>query len=279
MNFDKLKEKFELIKASLNTKKIDKQNSDKLDEDGGKKLKHLKHMNGKNTEMYNYEHQAKADKEVERMSKGDNEAAAARMKAKYAGINAKTPDPMKVNTRIDAQSLARKKSMKKEEHEDEEEDRKLINDIVDDKIDAHNRSLHSSDKKKKVKKSDLVKALDDAGHRESALLLKNWGEMDDVAEEFFKSNYGPKGMSQYRSVDNIKRKASRTGEELEHVGQNKAVRSYTTMGASMQRAHDAAQQKAQEKKQKDSVKTLADMSDEEKKALEAKYGAKIKKEK
>ena len=127
-------------------------------------------------------------------------------------------------------------------------------------------------------KSSLVKALEDAGHRTSALLLKNWDEMDGVAEEFVKSNYGPKGMGQYTPVDNIKRKASRTGEEIEGVGRNKAVRRYTTMGASMQRAHDAAQQKEQQKKQKDSVKTLADMSDEERAALEAKYGAKIKKQ-
>jgi hypothetical protein len=34
----------------------------------------------------------------------------------------------------------------------------------------------------KIKKDDLVKALDDAGQRESALLLKNWDEMDDTAE-------------------------------------------------------------------------------------------------
>ncbi len=31
-------------------------------------------------------------------------------------------------------------------------------------------------------KEELVKALADAGHRESALLLKNWGEMDEVAK-------------------------------------------------------------------------------------------------
>jgi len=37
----------------------------------------------------------------------------------------------------------------------------------------------AKDKKANLK---LVKALDDAGHRESALLLKNWGEMDDIAE-------------------------------------------------------------------------------------------------
>ena len=33
----------------------------------------------------------------------------------------------------------------------------------------------------------LVKALADAGHRESALLLKNWGEMDANAETMAKS--------------------------------------------------------------------------------------------
>ena len=34
---------------------------------------------------------------------------------------------------------------------------------------------------------ELIKALSKAGHRESALLLKNWGEKDEVAKAFEKS--------------------------------------------------------------------------------------------
>ena len=33
----------------------------------------------------------------------------------------------------------------------------------------------------------VAKSLEDAGHRQSALLLKTWGEVDNVAEEFVKS--------------------------------------------------------------------------------------------
>jgi hypothetical protein len=77
-----------------------------------------------------------------------------------------------------------------------------------------------------------------------------------------KSNYGPKGMGQYSAVDNIKRKASRTGEELEHVGQNKGVRQYTTSGSSVQAAHEAKETKSR-KANPAPVKTMKDFSDDE----------------
>ena len=40
----------------------------------------------------------------------------------------------------------------------------------------------SFEKPKKKNHLRLIKALEDAGYRESALLLKNWDEMDDVAK-------------------------------------------------------------------------------------------------
>jgi hypothetical protein len=120
----------------------------------------------------------------------------------------------------------------------------------------------------KAKKQELVKALDEAGHRESALLLKNWDQVDEIAEQMYKSNYGPKGMGQYTPKDNIQRKASRTGDEYEHVGRNKAARQYTTSGSSMTAAHEAAQAKEQRAKTKASTKTLKDFSPEEIKAME-----------
>lgn len=103
-------------------------------------------------------------------------------------------------------------------------------------------------------KIKLVKALEDAGHRESALLLKNWDELDKTAEHFMKSNYGPKGMGLYNETDNIKRKAKNTGEEYKDIGQNKKTKKYTTMGSSMAAAHEKAQQKEYDKKAKASVK-------------------------
>ena len=38
-------------------------------------------------------------------------------------------------------------------------------------------------KKKKKPNLKLVKALEEAGYRQSALLLKNWGEMDTIAKQ------------------------------------------------------------------------------------------------
>lgn len=57
-----------------------------------------------------------------------------------------------------------------------------------------------------------------------------------------KSGYGPKGGSQYNAADNARRKATRTGAEVEGVGQNKAVRQYTSakMGTAKQQAASEA---------------------------------------
>lgn len=86
----------------------------------------------------------------------------------------------------------------------------------------------------------------------------------------------PFGTSIYNETANIGRKMNRTGEERSGVGRNVAVHNYTTSGSSMSAAHEAAQAKEQKSKSKASLKTLANMSAEEKAALEAKYGAKIK---
>ena len=83
-----------------------------------------------------------------------------------------------------------------------------------------------------------------------------------------KSNYGPKGMKLYNPADNINRKASRTGEEHEHVGQNKAVRQYTTNASSVNAARESNEAKRQKAANKNApVKTLADMTDEEKQEI------------
>jgi hypothetical protein len=125
----------------------------------------------------------------------------------------------------------------------------------------------------------VIKALEEMGKRESALLLKNWGEMDDTArqvdEELDKSNYGPKKYKLYDPGSSIKRKQTRTGEVHEDVGQNKAVRQYTS--ASMGTAKDQAAAEAREAKAKNARQPVKVYTEEEKRALEEKYrkGGKI----
>lgn len=90
-----------------------------------------------------------------------------------------------------------------------------------------------------------------------------------------KSNYGPKGMGLYNPADNIKRKAKNTGESVADAGKNVNVKNYTTSGSTVEAARQAAENKRQ-KANPAPVKTLKDMSPEEKAALESKHGAKIK---
>ena len=56
--------------------------------------------------------------------------------------------------------------------------------------DLKDQSLEKNDEVAEMSKDDLIKALNDAGHRESALLLKNWGEMDDTATALSKGSLG-----------------------------------------------------------------------------------------
>ena len=90
-----------------------------------------------------------------------------------------------------------------------------------------------------------------------------------------KSAYGPKDMMLYSSVDNMKRKATRTGEELEHVGQSKAVRQYTSAkeGTSQQQA-DRQAKVDKKKSAKNPVRTMQDMTPDELKAIKEKYALK-----
>lgn len=69
------------------------------------------------------------------------------------------------------------------------------------------------------------------------------------------SSYGPKGTAagaQYNQTDNLDRKATRTGEEHDGIGPNKASRVYTSaaMGtAKAQAAREAKADLARNKKQ------------------------------
>jgi hypothetical protein len=240
MDFDKLEKELQLIKASLKVKKVPDADHDKLDENGKDKMKHASHMNGKNVEQYDHDAEKKLRDRGVNVAKQDDEGPDDATKDFLANWEPATKHPTEPTTGMPP---GKKKG-----------ERKTSTGF----------------------KMKLVKALDEAGHRDSALLLQNWGELDKTAEEFMKSNYGPKDMGLYNPTDNIKRKKSRTGEVVEDAGRNTGVRNYTTSGSSVQSAREAAENKEQAENTKASTRTLADMSDEEKKALEAKYGVKVK---
>ena len=91
-----------------------------------------------------------------------------------------------------------------------------------------------------------------------------------------KSNYGPKTIdgekvSMYNTKDNIKRKAGRTGVEVEGAGGNKAQKEWASGGRDSSKSQlnrEVKENKAKNKKQP--VKTMKDFSPEEIKAMEDK---------
>jgi hypothetical protein len=83
-----------------------------------------------------------------------------------------------------------------------------------------------------------------------------------------KSNYGPKGMGLYSQKDNIQRKMKNTGAEVADAGKNVNVKTYTTSGSTMSAAHEAAETKRR-KANPAPVRTLKDLSPEEKARIEA----------
>jgi hypothetical protein len=89
-----------------------------------------------------------------------------------------------------------------------------------------------------------------------------------------KSNYGPKGMGLYDSNKNAERKANNTGDVVPDAGKNVNVKSYTTTNSSVGSAVSDAEAKRQAAANKVApVRTLVDMSEEEK----ASIGKKLKK--
>jgi hypothetical protein len=46
-----------------------------------------------------------------------------------------------------------------------------------------------------ISKEELIKSLDELGHRESALLLKNWGELDSTSSALIKAKVNPEAFS------------------------------------------------------------------------------------
>ena len=88
-------------------------------------------------------------------------------------------------------------------------------------------------------------------------------KLDDLKEILEKSNYGPKKMKLYDSVNSIERKKTRMGDELKDIGPNKAVRQFTTVGSSVQAAYEKAEAKRQKAKTEESTRSMKDMSPEE----------------
>lgn len=110
---------------------------------------------------------------------------------------------------------------------------------------------------------------------EDLAISPNRGPVNVRKEDVEKSNYGPKGMDLYNPTDNIKRKSTRTGEVREDVGQNKAVRQYTSSkyGTAAQQATSQAQSD-KKKSAKNPVRSMAEMSEAELNAIKARYAAK-----
>lgn len=296
---EELEKALKLVKASLNEvpKKLD---SDKLERENQSKMKTLKHMNGKNTEQYNHEGEKKINKQIESINKDESADLNAKIKAKkkqYKDINFPMQDPMKVNTRIAARDL--KDNIKKEELDSapsinepeglknkkkpvthDECGRPFAKDELDNKIKS---KLKDEMARRNFGEADATRHIIDRDRGEKISAPKPKKSTPLLQSELVKfnsngqwelnkmSNYGPKGAGAYNPIDNIKRKQTRTSEVREDVGQNKAVRQYTTYGSSRSKAHEDAQQKKYDKEAKSSARTMADMTPEEIQAIKDKY--------
>ena len=86
-----------------------------------------------------------------------------------------------------------------------------------------------------------------------------------------KSNYGPKDMKLYSQKDNIQRKSNRTGVEVEGAGGNRAQKEWASGGRDSTKDQVARQAKIDQAKS--AASPVKVFSDEEKKALQAKYDA------
>ena len=153
----------------------------------------------------------------------------------------------------------------------------LKKDGLDDKIKA---KLKAEMGKRNFSEADATRHVIDRD-RDTKPLLQTEQELVKFSENgqwnLEKSNeIKPFGENVYDATANIERKKTRTGEERPEIGKNPGVRQYTTSGSTMQQAHEAIQNKEQKAKNKASVRTFADMSDEEKAALKAKYEEPLK---
>jgi hypothetical protein len=109
------------------------------------------------------------------------------------------------------------------------------------------------------------------GHPEGSV---HQNRIQDYDEGLTKSNYGPKGAGLYDPKVNQKRKSNNV-DSIEGIGQNKNVKEYTSakQGTAKVQANVQAKKDLEVNKLQP-VKTLADLSPEEKAEIEAKYNTK-----
>lgn len=119
-------------------------------------------------------------------------------------------------------------------------------------------SLHGEEYSEDMDKSELHK-------------WNNNGQWSLDKSNEIKPTINGQKVNTYDTTANINRKSTRTGEEVPGVGKNVGVRQYTTSNASVQQAHEAAQAAEQKIKTQASTRTFADMSEDEKAQMKAKY--------
>ncbi len=69
------------------------------------------------------------------------------------------------------------------------------------------------------------------------------------------SNYGPKQYKLYSFENNLKRKSNRTGDLVEGIGQNEAVKAYSTKPGQLSSKAQAAQEQRKVRRLSGPVKT------------------------
>lgn len=134
----------------------------------------------------------------------------------------------------------------------------------------HEQKEQAKAKKIKEEAEDILDMHKGCGEMIKAQSNGQW-YLDDLEKD---NSVKPFGANIYNEKANIGRKATRTGEVVEGVGRNNAVRNYTTSGSSMQAANEANQAKEQKAKTAASTRTMKDMSPEELKAIQDKQGKK-----
>jgi hypothetical protein len=290
-----------LEKATLDAKSVPSiSDSADMGEERDKKMLEEAHMNGTNTEQYNHKGEKvvhdRVPKKVADLKKkapegvdsDKHERCVMDVKGKGHDVGSAhaicTSSMKKDEGEPDMASPEKPKGLenKRKPVTHDECGRPFAKDELDEKIKA---KMKAEMDKRKFGEADATRHIIDRDRgdkiaekpKEKPLLQTEMIKFDDNGQwSIEKSNYGPKGYGLYNQADNAKRKAKNTGESFSDIGQNKNAKKYTTSGSSMQQAHEKAQLKEQKAKSKASLRTLADMSPEEKAELEAKYNTKVK---
>lgn len=304
-----------LEKANLNAKSVPSiPSSADMGDERDKKMVEEKHMNGVNTKQYNYDGEKvvhdRVPKEVahfDKQEEGPDIASPDKPKgldnkrkpvthdecgrpfAKEDGGGAITPK--------DINAFMRMSKEKRDAHPDKHiymEHLKVMgvdeDDLGKDENDAASLKniqdkIRQEMDRRKFTEVDATRHIIDRDRgdkmpekpKEKPLLQAEMIKYDNNGQwSIEKSNYGPKGWGMYSQKDNTQRKMKNTGESFENAGKNVNAKKYTTSGSSMSQAHEAAQEKKYKQQAKQSLRTLADMSPEEKAELEAKYNTKVK---